>query len=213
MKNSWWEKKGGGLNTPVHGASSRRKNAFQLSARASARARGGNFGLNHAATPVNLAWSLTRKASRGAVIKFQTTLRQKPSNTRKKRSERAIGDSIREIFQGTNISIRRSLLRRPCKRCHWSCCSFLENFRPSILKNHGFVEDQRRKLLSTEIRSHWQARSIGRSKEQIFFRLFFALVPLCGKDSSYTRRGGSTLRDYSEIFGEKFSLWNSTERD
>lgn len=86
-------------------------------------------------------------------------------------------------------------------------------FRSSILKNHGFVEDQRRKLLSTEIRSRWQARSIGRSKEQIFFRLFFALVPLCGKDSSYTRRGGSTLRDYSEIFGEKFSLWNSTERD
>lgn len=49
MKNSGGgSRKGGGLNTPVHGASSRRKNAFQLSARASARARRGNFGLDHA---------------------------------------------------------------------------------------------------------------------------------------------------------------------
>lgn len=54
-------------------------------------------------------------------------------------------------------------------------------FRSSILKNHGFVEDQRRKLLSTEIRSHWQARSIGRSKEQIFSAYFSPSFPSAGR--------------------------------
>lgn len=72
----------------------------------------------------------------------------------------------------------------------------------------------------------YRSQSCRSREEQIFFRLFFALVPLSPSlplSSSLpsplregfvdTRRGGSTLRDYSEIFGEKFSLWNSMERD
>lgn len=53
-------------------------------------------------------------------------------------------------------------------------------FRSSILKNHGFVEDQRRKLLSTEIRIGRPDLSVAvRNK---FFSAYFSLsFPSAGR--------------------------------